>query len=105
MRITRDDALRIALDTLSEEEKKKAVIYWDRRSFNKDTPYFIGFEPVHMPFDYRVVFIDLAPRANWGHPCQYVFIDMNTGNSDLYKKRSPPMGGDLELLWAAKRSP
>lgn len=99
MHVTKKIALRIALDKLGEPEVKNARIYWDRRSFDKSTPYYIGNSPVNMSYDYRVVFIDLAPGANWGHPCEYIFIDSDTGNPDLIKGYAPPKGADLELLW------
>jgi hypothetical protein len=37
-----------------------------------------------------VFFIDDAPRANWEHPCRYVFVDEDTGNYTVIEGKTPP---------------
>lgn len=34
-------------------------------------------------------FVDEKPLANWGHDCQYAFVDMN-GNVFTHKASMPP---------------
>jgi hypothetical protein len=49
--------------------------------------------------DAALVFVDLKPQANWGHPCTYQFYDPNTG-ALLYSENAlfpPNLAGDTPL--------
>lgn len=41
-------------------------------------------------------FVDEVPNANWSHPCQYLFVDMD-GNIYRYSETTPP-AMDMDLL-------
>lgn len=38
----------------------------------------------------RLIFIDKNPLANWGHQCEYRFVERATGEVTVYKSMSPP---------------
>ena len=42
-------------------------------------------------------FVDEVPDANWAHPCQYIFVDMD-GNIYTYSAKTPPSGIARELV-------
>jgi hypothetical protein len=44
----------------------------------------------------RFYFIDDAPRANWEHPCRYVFVDTKTQKHAVIKASAPP--DDMSLM-------
>lgn len=41
-------------------------------------------------------FIDDSPKANWEHPCRYVFVDVKTRKHVIVSASSPP--DDMSLL-------
>jgi hypothetical protein len=44
----------------------------------------------------RFYFIDDAPKANWEHPCRYVFVDTKTQKHAVIKGSAPP--DDMSLM-------
>jgi hypothetical protein len=44
----------------------------------------------------RFYFIDDAPKANWEHPCRYVFVDTKTHKHVVIKASTPP--DDMSLM-------
>ena len=44
-----------------------------------------------------VVFVDLVPRANWGHECLYLLVD-SEGAVTRLEARFPPSRSDLLLV-------
>lgn len=86
---TQQDAFLIA-DSLY---KKETVSIWVSNT------YYMGNESIELPTGdkikvplplsmYWVVFVDLYPMANWGHPCDYLFID-------AYSKRITKVTKDI----------
>ncbi len=43
-----------------------------------------------MPFDGMMVFVDLAPRANWAHPCLYLLVDGQSLSARVIPASIPP---------------
>jgi hypothetical protein len=48
-----------------------------------------------MPFDGTAVFVDLAPGANWAHPCLFVLVDAATLAASVVEASLPPRGYEL----------
>ncbi len=52
------------------------------------------------------LFIDLFPRANWEHACQYVFVDAATGAVETHNATVPPaLQLDMEELTNGRDNP
>ena len=47
-------------------------------------------EEVAVPFDGYLVLIDDMARANWEHPCRWVFVSLD-GSTDVVRMFTPPM--------------
>jgi len=43
-----------------------------------------------VPFDAYFFLVDNLPSANWEHPCQWVFVDAETGELSVVDMMSPP---------------
>jgi hypothetical protein len=53
--------------------------------------------------------VDLEPRANWGHRCRYLLIDVESGRNRSVDKQFPPFLTDvprsLRLIWQGDAVP
>lgn len=54
-------------------------------------------------------FVDLEPRANWGHRCRYVFVNPGNGALREQEARFPPFRNEpppsLRLVWKGEEAP
>jgi hypothetical protein len=78
---------------LSAEQLERSAIYWHKRVIPKDAPVRAGPQTFMMPFDGTLVFIDLAPGANWAHPCVYILVNINTLATQVIDSSFPPAFG------------
>jgi len=90
MELDKNIVLKIVHDTLTPAQLKGSFIFWDKRIHEKGEKIGIELQPVSMPFRGTMVFVDLAPRSNWAHPCLYVFIDCVTHDTRVIKASFPP---------------
>ena len=58
---------------------------------------FAGRDRIDVGVPSHVVFVDLVPRANWGHPCVYLLVDPAGGVARV-EARFPPARADLRLV-------
>ena len=72
------DIIRLLEEKLSSATIKESIIYWYRKIFAKGETFHAGSAIITVPFRSTLVFIDLKPKANWEHPCQYFFISDET---------------------------
>lgn len=105
---TQQDAFLIA-DSLY---KKETVSIWVSNT------YYMGNESIELPTGdkikvplplsmYWVVFVDLYPMANWGHPCDYLFIDAYTKRITKVSKDIFPLNQTslfTQLRWDNKQA-
>jgi hypothetical protein len=66
--------LDVAKGALSPQRLEGSLIYWNARTLKAGEVVISSPRALTMPFEGTVVFVDLAPRFNWAHPCLYVFI-------------------------------
>ena len=82
--------LKIVRGTLTPVQIDRSCIYWYRKTL------FAGDKTVAapglggMPFDGMVVFVDLAPLANWAHPCLYLLVESKTFDVKVVEASLPP---------------
>lgn len=90
MSLISHQVLKIISSRLSEEQKKGAIIYLDKTVFEAGTDIRIGRSTIPMPFRGCMVFVDLLPRANWGHPTLYFLINDKTQEVEIISDEFPP---------------
>ena len=94
MQFDAEKILTIIQKELAENEKNAAIIYWDETLLEAGDTIKAGNQPIEMPFKVYMVFIDLEPKANWGHATYYGLIDINTSAIKLVKREFPPYSGN-----------
>ncbi len=90
MDIDNSEILELVCRTLTPEQIERSLIYWYKRVLKEGEPIKISPQISAMPFDGMIVFVDLAPRANWAHPCLYVLVDIKTLNTKVIEASLPP---------------
>jgi hypothetical protein len=93
MKIDKTRVLEVIRSTLSAEQLKGSLVFWDTRVHEEGEELGIGSQTLTMPFAGTLVFVDLAPAYNWAHPCLYIFIDRITEKTQVMKESFPPFMG------------
>lgn len=87
--IPRDIAYQLALKELNVS-LKDVDIWATKEKLPTNTKIEAGASIVTSPnSESWLFFVDEIPMANWGHDCQYLFVDMN-GKISSYNKSMPP---------------
>jgi hypothetical protein len=86
---TPDDSARIALASLTEPERRVAVLYLDD-ALVPPGPLRLGRTGISLARPARIGFLDLEPGANWGHACRYLVIDAEDGSLRALPETMPP---------------
>ena len=68
------DILEIVRTHLTQQQIKESFIFWNKRTLNQGEKLKIGPQEFVVPFKGTMVFVDLAPRANWAHPSKFLLI-------------------------------
>lgn len=90
MDISKNKILESVRKRLTPDQLEHSLIYWHKRVFQKDEHIKIGPQTFAMPFEGTIVFVDLAPRANWAHPCLYICVNIKTFNTKAIEASFPP---------------
>ena len=90
MDIGERDMLELLRRVLTPEQIERSIIYWDRTTLAAGARITAGMATIAMPFAGTMVFVDLAPRANWAHPCLYVLVDYETLATQVVPGSFPP---------------
>jgi hypothetical protein len=91
MNIDKSKVLDLVRSTLTPEQIERSFIYWDKKVFEEGEKVRIGGpRTVIMPFDGTMVFVDLAPRLNWAHPCLYLLVNVGDLSTEIVKASFPP---------------
>lgn len=85
-----NEVARRAIAAIPAEQLRDAVLYLDRRTVapGEAVPTGSGMLVADRPS--ALAFLDLAPAANWGHPCRYLLIDLATGAVRAAEATHPP---------------
>ncbi len=97
--LSNDGILAFLKDQLEEVQLNKAIIYRESETFRKGIKIPIGREMHTIPFDSYMVFVDLEPKANWGHQCIYFFVDTEGKNFKKSFEMFPPYFGEYPETW------
>jgi hypothetical protein len=95
------DLLRLArraLETLPPGVVQGSNVYLDRLVYQPGTPVPVGRGTVVVPHPSLLMFVDLVPGANWGHPSKYLLVGIEDGNVQELDSQFPPPREHLALL-------
>lgn len=95
MDIIKGTVLEIVRNTLTPEQLKQSIIYWDSRALHEGQEVKMGPTTLNVPFDGILVFVDLAPRFNWAHPCLYLFINAKDLSTEVVTASFPPFTREI----------
>lgn len=85
-----DEVAQRALRELSEEERREGVAYLDKRELPAGSTLELEGRGVRIARASALVFVDRMPRANWGHSCRYIVVDLESGAVESIEARFPP---------------
>ncbi len=75
---------------IRQEDIRRSLIYWYKKTLGEGEEIRIGPQTMAMPFEGTIVFVDLAPGANWAHPCLYLLIDSQSLEARVVEASFPP---------------
>ncbi|HVL06407.1 MAG TPA: hypothetical protein VM388_10480 [Acidimicrobiales bacterium] len=95
--MTSSRAAEVAVAGLTDEESASSAVYVTAGVVGDGEDLFAGRERIAVDVPSHLVFVDLEPRANWGHPCLYLLVDPDD-NVTRIEARFPPSRADLRLV-------
>ena len=98
-----DGIFEILKKNISIDEKEKSIIIWNKSVLKKGKLIRIGKKNIEMPFDGYLLFIDLEPKANWGHSVLYILINSSNLESKTLKEQFPPFFSATPLVRSTLR--
>jgi len=92
-----DERVRtLVLDQLTDGERGSSVLYLASESVTRGTTLQFARLAFVCPWDAHLVFVDLDPMANWGHPCRYLCVGQDTGDTRAFAAQFPPFGPPVD---------
>jgi hypothetical protein len=85
-----DEVAQRALRELSDDERHGGVAYLDKRELAAGSTLRLGNRDIRIPRPSALVFVDRMPRANWGHSCRYIVVELETGAVESIEAQFPP---------------
>jgi hypothetical protein len=95
--LTADGAANMARAALTDDEKDAGAVYVSAGVVASGEELFAGRDRIDVHAPSYVVFVDLEPRANWGHPCLFLLVGPD-GDVTRVEARFPPSRADLRLV-------
>jgi hypothetical protein len=88
--VTPDELARAAVESLSEEERARAVVYVSDRMLDPGEEVEIDGGRVEVDAPTVLAFADLEPGVNWGHRCRYLLVDAGSSEVRQIDAQFPP---------------
>lgn len=85
----------ILSNNIQQELLYESIVFWDQNLLQKGDIVKAGYQEYKIPFRGYHIFVDLMPKANWGHPVLHLFIDDNIKYLKIIKDQFPPWFGEL----------
>jgi len=109
MPLPTEEIARVVRQHLSPAEQRQSIAYLDERPIKTGAAVNIGGRTQTAPWDAVLVFVDLVPSGNWGHPCLYVLVGADGERVNVLRSDMPPfLKGVPEtwrLLWKGDDAP
>jgi hypothetical protein len=93
-KLTNEQIIGIVLPELSDYEINQSIIYYDTKALHPGEKVRIGKDLTTVSTYAYLVFVDLEPKANWGHKCKYFLIDPETKSTKIMNEEFPPHLGE-----------
>lgn len=90
MDISNNEIRELVRGMLTPDQIERSFIFWYKKVFHKGERVDAGMPPLVMPFEGTLIFVDLAPRSNWAHPCLYILVENNTLSTKVLEGSLPP---------------
>jgi hypothetical protein len=107
--MTLDEAANLARAQLTDDERRSAIAYLDKRELAAGSVLTIDERDAPVPNRSVVAFVDKVPQANWGHPCRYLLIDLDSGAISSIDAQFPPFlrstPPTLRMIWKGDAAP
>jgi hypothetical protein len=104
-----NDVSKLALEKLTDDERRDGVAYLDEREWPVGSTLQIDKQPHPVKTRTAVVFVDRAPRANWGHSCRYLLVDLDARSVESIEAQFPPfltaVPKTLKVIWKGPNVP
>ncbi len=88
---------------LGTEELDGAIVYLNWNQIRPDERVHVGDAILVAPWVAYIAFVDLEPRANWGHACYYLAISRDSDDIIKVAAHMPPFlkeeTSTYSLLW------
>ena len=101
--------LEIIRAELGPERLDGAIVYLDENGIRAGQRVQVGDARIETPWDAHLAFIDLEPRANWGHACCYLAIRKDSDEVIQVAAHMPPFlkagHSGFRLLWRGPLAP
>lgn len=88
--MTWDKVAEKAMAQLTVDERRNGVLYLDQRELAPNSLVSIDGREVQVRTASAMAFVDQEPRANWGHACRYMLIDLAGGGVTSIPAQFPP---------------
>lgn len=95
MDVGKNTVLDIIYKTLNPKQIESSIIYWDKRIIEKGNKIRVGLKEISMPFNGMTIFVDLAPKLNWAHPCLYLLVNVENLYTNVIEASFPPYLGEF----------
>ena len=96
-------------DSLDADRLERAIVYLDRNLKRAAERVSVGDVVIHVPWDGHIAFVDLIPKANWGHACCYLAIRLDGDEIIEFAAHMPPFlkaeTSTFHLLWRGPLAP
>ena len=96
-------------DNLGADRLQRAIVYLDRDMKRASERVPAGDVVIDVPWDSHIVFVDLEPKANWGHACSYLAIRLDGEDVIEFAAHMPPFlkaeASNFRLLWRGPLAP
>jgi hypothetical protein len=87
-----------ALSSISGDERQHAAVYIDPSTYQPGSKIRVGRAEIRVSSPTVALFLDMAPGANWGHPCRYLLVDATSGDVRAVDSEFPPAPEKLRLI-------
>ena len=106
----RDAALSLALSALNPGTSAEQVtVYFDEQTLAIGGIVETGTKSVKVGETSHLIFIDLVPQANWGHPCRYILMGVDGKELAREDGTMPPFlrgaAKSLVVIWQGAAVP
>jgi hypothetical protein len=105
MGIDEKRTVAIVRGNLTPSEARRGVAYLLLSVIAAGTTLEFPRTRIEASHDSRIAFVDPAPLANYGHPCRYLLIRVDSGEVTSFEARFPPFGAGRNDWRLVHRAP